>query len=86
MTDIVSLTTERAKTHGSWIEQATMSAILKRDMRTASGWHALPAYKAEALDMLAVKIARILCGNADEPDHWDDIQGYALLGKAGHTK
>jgi hypothetical protein len=36
--------------------------------------------------MIAVKISRILTGDAGEPDHWDDIQGYAHLGKAGHSK
>ena len=33
----------------------------------------------EALDMLASKLARILCGNKDEPDHWVDMSGYSLL-------
>lgn len=33
----------------------------------------------EALDFIATKMARILSGNPDYPDNWDDIAGYAKL-------
>jgi hypothetical protein len=29
--------------------------------------------------MIAMKIARILSGNANFADHWEDIEGYARL-------
>lgn len=29
--------------------------------------------------MIAVKIARILVGDCNHPDHWHDIAGYATL-------
>lgn len=35
--------------------------------------------KKEALAMIATKIARIVNGNSDDPDHWRDIAGYAEL-------
>ncbi len=38
-----------------------------------------------ALINIQHKIARIVCGNF-HPDHWDDIIGYALLGKEEHKK
>ena len=25
------------------------------------------------------RVTRIIAGNADEPDHWNDIAGYAVL-------
>lgn len=78
------ITAERRKTHGSWIEQANVASTIKRDLRAATGWHGLPPWRQEALDMIAVKLSRVVVGNADEPDHWDDIGGYAHLGKAGH--
>jgi hypothetical protein len=33
----------------------------------------------ECLDMVAHKIARILCGNHNELDHYIDIIGYCTL-------
>jgi hypothetical protein len=33
----------------------------------------------ESLEMNQHKVARILAGNPDEPDHWFDIAGYATL-------
>lgn len=75
---------ERKKTHGSWVEQANTSHCLKNQMRSCSGWHSLKPYQQEALDMIEMKVSRILSGDPNEPDHWDDIAGYALLGKKGH--
>ena len=43
------------------------------------GWDALTARQAEALEMIAHKIARILNGNPNYADHWADIAGYATL-------
>lgn len=34
-----------------------------------------------AIYMILLKLARIACGNSDFADHWDDIAGYAELGK-----
>ena len=33
----------------------------------------------EALDMIATKMARIVNGDPDKVDNWDDISGYAKL-------
>lgn len=85
MGDPVALTGERKKTHGDWIEQSQVTNNLKGCLRTGSAWAAMPAYQKEALDMLATKMGRIVAGNPDHADHWDDIAGYAHLGKGGHT-
>lgn len=82
------LTNERKSTHGDWKQQSDMAHRLKSEMHftriEGAGWDNLTASQKEALDMIAVKISRILCGNPNEPDHWDDIAGYAYLGKGGH--
>lgn len=39
----------------------------------------LPATHAEALEMIATKIGRILTGNPNNEDSWRDIAGYATL-------
>jgi hypothetical protein len=48
-------------------------------MRQSSGWDHLGNEHAEALEMIAMKIARILSGNPNFSDHWEDIEGYARL-------
>jgi hypothetical protein len=75
---------ERNKTHGNFDDNAIMSQRIKYGMRhgapiVGSRWDALTPDKREALEMIALKISRILTGNSDEPDHWRDIAGYASL-------
>jgi len=69
----------RAKTHGDYATMAHTAQALKEAMRNTPNWHELPDYMREALEMDATKTARILCGNAYEPDHWHDKAGYATL-------
>lgn len=81
MTDINKTLEERGKTHGNWHDQAWLCSWLKFLMRNnrIGKFEELSASQAEALDMIAVKISRILTGNPNEPDHWRDIAGYATL-------
>jgi hypothetical protein len=74
-----AIITERAKTHGDYRLQAKLSQDLKTRIRQEGG--NLSPQQLEALEMICVKIARITCGNPCEADHWQDIAGYALLGK-----
>lgn len=85
MTSPSDLTAERHSTHGDWLQQSTLANVLKIHIHESYNWRTLQPYQREAIDMIAVKLSRILCGNPDEPDHWDDIAGYAFLGKGGHT-
>jgi hypothetical protein len=50
-------------------------------MKSGTNWISLSDGQAEALEMIAGKIARILSGNPDFADHWDDVIGYAQLGR-----
>jgi len=69
----------RAKTHGDFTEVARIAQQIKTVMRESPNWHELPNHMRESLEMDATKTARILCGNAYEPDHWHDKAGYATL-------
>lgn len=80
-----ALTNERKSTHGDWNLQAEMANRLKEQLRRSPGWESMVPMQKEALDMIATKMSRIVCGNSQHDDHWDDIQGYAHLGKGGHT-
>lgn len=73
------LLVERQKTHGNFADNARISQKLK----SLFGYHGNPDFSdvhKEALDMIALKISRILSGQAAIKDHWDDIAGYAKLG------
>ena len=80
MTDIKDVLEERANSHGDFSFVATVAQELKHTLRLAA-YASLEPWQTEALDMIASKIARILAGNADEPDHWLDIEGYARLAR-----
>ena len=76
------LVAARGATHGNWRQQSGCAAAIKTAM---SIWrtNVFVPEQQEALDAIAVKMARICCGDQNYPDHWDDIAGYALLGKMG---
>jgi len=70
---------EREKTHGDYQTQSATSQTLKNVMHVAPNWSKLSAPQRESLEMIAVKIARILHGDPNEVDHARDIAGYAML-------
>lgn len=84
-TDPKALTNERGKTHGDWMKQSSLAYALKGVMRDSDNWPNLPAFRKEALDLIMTKVSRILTGDHNEPDHWDDGSGYFFLGKGGHN-
>ena len=79
MDDVDKILEERRETHGSFQTHAEISQRLKDCMREYDIFHELDHDQAEALEMIQHKIARILNGNPNEPDHWLDIAGYAKL-------
>lgn len=76
------ITETRQTTHGSFNSNAVFSQALKNEIRSTmgSGWQQLPPEQREALDMIALKLSRIVSGKAFTADHWLDIAGYATLG------
>lgn len=80
MTDnIDTLLDERQKTHGDYAHHAFITQELKHVMQTQQNWLRLSPSQREALDMIAHKIGRVLAGNPNHADHWDDIAGYSRL-------
>ncbi|HXJ00957.1 MAG TPA: DUF6378 domain-containing protein [Micropepsaceae bacterium] len=77
--DIQATLTDRGQTHGDYRQQARASQTLLNAMRLQEGWERLSISQCDSLQMIAVKISRILSGNPNHKDHWDDIAGYALL-------
>ncbi len=78
---IQMLLLERAKDHGVYAETARISQLLKMIIHTADGWKKLTPEQQEALDMDAVKTARIISGNNNLAEHWEDKEGYSRLAR-----
>src|SRR5689334_7025820 len=74
---------EREKTHGSFQNNDDISQRIKDIMHNPFGEtrhpYVLCSVHKESLDMIALKLSRILSGQANYRDHWDDIAGYAKL-------
>ena len=76
---------EREKDYGDFAATYNMSGKLYDDLLEALSeqvvsrtvipqhWH------NEALHMICVKLARLVCGNINHRDSWHDIAGYATL-------
>ena len=68
---------EREKTHGDYKAVAAVAQSIKTALHL--GKNNLPYIAQESLELIATKMARIVCGDWREKDHWNDISGYALL-------
>jgi hypothetical protein len=75
----MSILKERQKTHGEYADLAAVAQSLKESLRAAPNSHSLSSIQRESVELIATKLARIVCGNPDELDHWVDISGYADL-------
>lgn len=83
--DIPKINEERDAKYGTFLHNGIVAQKLKEAMRNAPanparrahGWDMLPADIREGLDLIALKISRILTGDPEYLDNWDDIQGYA---------
>ena len=76
---ITDILTERGKNYGPFVNQAESSQNLKDTLHDTEGWPLLPADMREALEVIAMKMSRIVHGNPNHVDSWDDIAGYARL-------
>lgn len=81
-----ALTNERRRSHGDWLEQARVGLNLDHAAQDSNGYARLKPYQRKSVDMILVKLSRILSGDPNHADHWDDIGGYAHLGKGGHDQ
>ena len=70
---------ERGHTHGSYQEGARVIQSIKRLFHQEPGWMDLDACQKESMDMIATKCGRILCGDQNAIQHWEDLGGYSKL-------
>lgn len=69
---------EREKTHGRFEDNARIAQALKRVM--LENRDKRPDTQNEALDLMCIKLARIISGGHMIEDTWLDTAGYAKLG------
>lgn len=81
MSDLHTVLEERGKRYGVFTGHAEITQALKSVMRfeLERRMKVLAHDQQEALDMIAHKIGRIINGDPNYADSWDDIAGYAKL-------
>ena len=81
MNTVMDILNSRASTHGTFADNATLTFDLNTIINASPNACAGNLTKSQriAIFMILHKIARICSGNPNEPDHWNDIAGYATL-------
>ena len=81
MTDLDQILTERRAAHGDFSEHARITQNLKAMAANGVNWREsrLTSVQREAIEMILHKVGRIVAGDPNHRDHWDDIAGYARL-------
>lgn len=74
-----ALLADRAKTHGDYADHAKITQETLGLWACQHNSRKLNYMQSEALHMIAHKVGRILAGDPNFRDHWDDIAGYARL-------
>jgi len=70
---------DREVTHGDFEMKAMWIQEIMENISGLYSYQEMEADKKEAIHMILVKLSRIIYGNHDHADHWNDIAGYALL-------
>jgi delta-aminolevulinic acid dehydratase/porphobilinogen synthase len=87
MSDIVAeITKQRGSVYGPFLHNAIVAQAIKAAMRRIPDpdneglrWENLPLDVREGLDLIALKMSRIVTGDHEYLDNWDDIGGYAKI-------
>ena len=70
---------ERGSTHGDFAEGAVIVQGIMDLLMGGVSWKKMNPVQKEVTHMIAHKLQRIVTGDPDVDDHWDDIAGYAHL-------
>lgn len=85
--NVQAILDERGSRYGSFKDNARISQRFcnvlddEYNRRIQRKESLLEDHQLEAIEMIFHKIARILSGDPSYADNWDDIAGYAQLGK-----
>ena len=70
---------ERGARYGNYLKQTQISSAIKNVIIDVVQFWDMESDQRDCLEMIAVKISRILNGDPNYADNWDDIAGYAKL-------
>jgi hypothetical protein len=70
---------ERSKTHGSFAANALVAQRIKEVFHGSPSWAKMTDEMRESLDLIALKLSRILTADPAYKDNWVDVGGYAQL-------
>ena len=70
---------QRGSKYGPFAKEAAITQKLKKVLYKNCENEKLTNVQAQALEMICVKMSRIINGDADYLDNWEDIAGYAQL-------
>lgn len=86
MNIVSEITAKRGAVYGPFLHNAIVAQKLKAALRAIPDpdneglrWENLPADVREALDLIVLKMSRIVTGDGEYLDNWDDIGGYAKI-------
>lgn len=79
MTDIDKILAQRATTHGDYTEHSDCTQSIMAVLAKHRRWGDLTPDQRETLHMIAHKMGRVVTGEPNVADHWDDMAGYAKL-------
>lgn len=67
---------ERSARYGDFDNNSEVSQGLKDMLRLGDEWETMPSFIKEALDMVCVKMSRVVSGDPFYLDNYHDIQGF----------
>lgn len=70
---------ERGKRYGRFESNARIAQGIMDTLVFGDNWREVAVDQREALHQIAAKISRIVTGDPDYVDNWDDIAGFATL-------
>lgn len=70
---------ERGRNYGDFVRTFDVIQQIKDALKDGAGWADMPPERREALEMIAVKMGRLVSGDSGHVDSWHDIAGYARL-------
>lgn len=77
--DLNATIAERSARHGGFSNVARTAQSVKAALSRGASWNTLSPEQAEAIDMIAHKLARIVCGDPNNHENWFDAAGYSML-------
>lgn len=76
---VINTLRQREKKYGDYQTQAELTQNIVEAMKEGGSWTSLDAGQNQALNMIALKVGRLLNGDPNDPETWHDIAGYATL-------